>query len=282
MQGQMTRIDDRVGQISKTMVAQADLAANLDQLNRAVTVMTGQMEEFNGRSAMLTERMDRLEKSFSLMTNEYQGEVVERTAAATAVAQETRRDVKTLHAELRAFIQLMEDKSGISRKSHQKAVEALSRDVVEARPAAAAPAQPSGEQRQPAAAEAEKTVETYQRAYLLYLQGDYGAAVNGFSAFMKNYPSSGLADGAAYWTGESYYAMKDYPKAAEALSAMADKYPSSAKAPAALLKGAHAYLEMKKGDMAAQKLAAVLEKYPSSGEAAPAAELLKMLKPAGQ
>ena len=270
MMGQLARVDDRVSQISKTMVAQADMAADLAQLQRAITVLTGQLEEFNTRAAMLTEKTDRLEKGFAQLAGSMQGDLVNRTAANGAAVVELKKEVRAITVEMMAYIELAEKHTGVSAKSHRKAVDSL----LSGGWALNVDGQGKGSE----AAEAEKSVESYQRMYLLYLQGDYNGAIIGFADFIKQYPGSALLDGALYWTGESYFSIKEYGKAVETFSNLVDKHPESLKATAATFRSAEALLELGEVEQAAKRLTSVVEKHPGSKEAPAAAAKLKTLE----
>ena len=61
MQGQLTRIDDRVDFVYRSMKLQADVAANLDELNNSITTLAGQVAEINARAQMLSDKMNKIE-----------------------------------------------------------------------------------------------------------------------------------------------------------------------------------------------------------------------------
>ncbi|HNC41979.1 MAG TPA: tol-pal system protein YbgF, partial [Nitrosomonas sp.] len=86
--------------------------------------------------------------------------------------------------------------------------------------------------------------EAYQTGYNLFREGDYLAAISHFEQFLKQYASSSLAPGAAYWIGNAHYALRNFQEAISAQQRVIDQYPKSAKAPDALLNIASSQLEI--------------------------------------
>ena len=87
--------------------------------------------------------------------------------------------------------------------------------------------------------------EVYDRYITTFKQGNLDGALQGFSQFLTEYPTSDLAANAQYWLGECYYGKKDYARAIDAFDRVKVGYPSSEKVPAALLKKGFAYLALK-------------------------------------
>ena len=274
MQRQLTRIDERVSFLYRNTKAQADLAANVEELRQSVLTMRGQIEEFNGRSQMLMERMDKIERSINDVSGNLKNDTVEMNAAMSDRLDKLKDEVVKLSLETRAFIQLVEKRNGITWESHRRALEAISKAEGVKAPAST---------RQPAAAIPDQTPqklapeELYKRSYSAYLGGDFEGAIKGFGEYLRLYPKTELSDNAAYWMGESYYSMKDYDRAATAFDDMASGYPDSNKAPAALLKSAMALTELGASDPALDRLKKILDKYPTSNEAIQASEKLSSM-----
>jgi tol-pal system protein YbgF len=121
-------------------------------------------------------------------------------------------------------------------------------------------------------------IATEQRAYDGALDqfkaGNYGAAVTGFGAFVRNYPRSPLASSAQYWLGNAQFAQKDFRAAMATQRQLLATYPDSAKVPDALLNIASCQLEL--GDAAGSRrtLEEIVAKHPQSEAAAKARQRL--------
>ena len=120
--------------------------------------------------------------------------------------------------------------------------------------------------------------ESYDRYITTFKQGNLDAAMQGFSQFLTEYPTSDLAANAQYWLGECYYGKKDYARAIEAFDRVKVGYPSSEKVPSALLKKGFAYLALKDRNRASSVWRQVVDGYPNSPEAGKALEKLAQLK----
>lgn len=120
--------------------------------------------------------------------------------------------------------------------------------------------------------------ESYDRYITTFKQGNLDAAMQGFSQFLTEHPTSDLAANAQYWLGECYYGKKDYARAIEAFDRVKVGYPSSEKVPSALLKKGFAYLALKDRNRASSVWRQVVDGYPNSPEAGKALEKLAQLK----
>lgn len=120
--------------------------------------------------------------------------------------------------------------------------------------------------------------ESYDRYITTFKQGNLDAAMQGFSQFLTEYPTSELAANAQYWLGECYYGKKDYVRAIDAFDRVKVDYPSSEKVPSALLKKGFAYLALKDRNRASSVWRQVVDGYPNSPEAGKALEKLAQLK----
>lgn len=76
----------------------------------------------------------------------------------------------------------------------------------------------------------------YEQAFAYLKSGDYGAAEQGFDAFLKKYPDHALSANAIYWLGESHYVRAEYDKAAKVFAQAYQKYPGGPKGADNLLK----------------------------------------------
>jgi tol-pal system protein YbgF len=267
MQTQIARIDQRVADMSKSARAQAELTADLASLRRSVLAMTGQIEEFNARTRLLSDRMARMERAMGEMSQVYRSEVLERSATTNLKLDALADNLRNLSLESRAFIALMETKTGIPDKAHARKVEALKNGDGYAPP----PPVGRGESVDMA------PDRLYQSAYEHLLKREYDEAIDGFSSFLKRFPDTSLSDNAAYWIGESHYRRKEYKKAGAAFDAMAEKYPQSPKAAAALLKSAFARHASGDTAQAVIRLRKVIDLYPTSDAALQANDRLHQL-----
>ena len=120
--------------------------------------------------------------------------------------------------------------------------------------------------------------EAYQAGYNLFREGDYLAAISHFDQFLKQYASSGLAPGAAYWIGNAHYALRNFNEAISAQQRVIDHYPKSTKAPDALLNIASSQLEIPDVSAAKKTLENLIQKYPNSEAAGKAKKRLASLK----
>ncbi|MBF0170890.1 MAG: tol-pal system protein YbgF [Nitrospinae bacterium] len=261
MQGQLARIDDRVAVMSKSARAQAELTADFGALRQSILTMTGQIEEFNVRSQLLSDRLTRMEKALAEMGQTYRGEVLERSAATDLRLDTLSRQLYELSLQTLAFVDLMEKKNDITPKTHQRKVDAMRAESGQTQPP-------------PAGDEAESL---YQQSYQQFLVGDYDGAVEGFTRLVKKFPDAPLAENAAWWIGESRYAQKQHHPAVAAYDALVKAHPQSPKAPAALLRGATALLAVGETDPAVARLRALIATYPGAEEARIARQTLTSL-----
>jgi tol-pal system protein YbgF len=103
---------------------------------------------------------------------------------------------------------------------------------------------------------------------------NYPWAVSEFSQFLEIFPQDDLADNAAYWLGECYYAQKEFPKAVAAFQRVLVDYPKGDKVPAAMLKLGYTYPEVKEKAKGVELLRELVQKHPDSEEARLAKERL--------
>jgi tol-pal system protein YbgF len=113
--------------------------------------------------------------------------------------------------------------------------------------------------------------EAYKQAYAKLKGQQYSAAVLGFNAFLKDYPSSELVPNAYYWLGELHLveSPQNLNAAEQSFGKLLSDFPQHTKAPDALYKlGKVAFL---KGDKAKSKklMQRVIDEYGASGSTAP-------------
>ncbi len=107
----------------------------------------------------------------------------------------------------------------------------------------------------------------FDQAYKDLVQGNFDLAVEGFSAFLRNFPNSDKADSAQYNMGEAYYNQNKMPQAIAAFTRVLDDYPNGTKVASALFKRGKAELSIGEKDNAIEDFKTVLRKYPAAPEA---------------
>lgn len=117
----------------------------------------------------------------------------------------------------------------------------------------------------------------YDTAYLDVTRGNYDLAVAGFREFLKNYPSSSLADNAQYWIGEAFYAREKHAEALAEFLKVVEEYPNQDKVPAAMYKAGLCHQKLGDRAKAAETWRQLASKYSRSNEASLARERLKEL-----
>jgi tol-pal system protein YbgF len=118
-----------------------------------------------------------------------------------------------------------------------------------------------------AAPPSDDPIEIYQSAYRDYQRGNYDLARAGFEQFLDLVPQSDLADNAAYWIGECFFAQKKHRDAIAWFDQVINDYSGSDKVPSALLKKGFAYIEMGERAQGIVQLQYVIHEHPRSSEA---------------
>ena len=130
-------------------------------------------------------------------------------------------------------------------------------------PAAAAPTPPPPAPR-----------ELYSQAYADYARGNYDLAMQGFSEYLKAYPTTDFSDNAQYWIGECLYGKKMYAEAIEAWNTLLKDYPTSDKLPDGRVKKGMALERLGRRSQALVEYRYVVDRYPTSQAARIARERL--------
>jgi tol-pal system protein YbgF len=107
----------------------------------------------------------------------------------------------------------------------------------------------------------------YNEAYNDLVQGNLDLAIEGFTAFIQNFPASDKADDALYSIGEAYYNQNKLPQAIAAFTRVLNEYPKGDKLPSAMFKRGKAELLMQERDNAIADFKSVVQGYPDSAEA---------------
>jgi len=135
---------------------------------------------------------------------------------------------------------------------------------VQAEPLSAA----SIQQGYPASAESGLTEDAiYNQAFTDLIQGNFDLAIQGFTAFIRNFPKSAKAGDAQYNIGEAYYNLNKMDQAIAAFTRVLNDFPETSRAASALFKRGKAELVLAQKDKAAADFKTLIQKYPSSPEA---------------
>jgi tol-pal system protein YbgF len=117
--------------------------------------------------------------------------------------------------------------------------------------------------------------DVYNMAYNDYLKGNFDLAVQGFTMYKDQFPSSPLADNALYWIGECHYSQRKFDDAINMFNELILTYPQGDKVPAAYLKKGMSFAETgrKEEALAAYKL--LITKFPLEEETRIAQQKIK-------
>lgn len=106
--------------------------------------------------------------------------------------------------------------------------------------------------------------ELYSQAYADYARGNYDLAIQEYREYLRNYPSTDLADNAQYWIGECYYSKGRYNEALAAWDDLMRDYPASDKLPDAQYKKAVTLERLGRRREALVEYRNVVDRYPNS------------------
>lgn len=109
---------------------------------------------------------------------------------------------------------------------------------------------------------AREMLDLYQSALAQYRSGDYGQALQGFTAFMDSSPQENWIDNTLYWIGECHYGLNEYGRSIQYFQRILDELPQADKVPDALLKMSLAYERMGEEERSYRLLVDLVEKYP--------------------
>jgi tol-pal system protein YbgF len=115
----------------------------------------------------------------------------------------------------------------------------------------------------PAAAGASPT-KTYEQAYGDYAAGLWDLAIDGFEAFLKDFPKATQADDAQFYIARAYLNDAKYDKAVEAFDKVIRVYPASSRVPDAYQQKGVALKSLKQLDRAREAWETVIKNYPDS------------------
>ena len=118
----------------------------------------------------------------------------------------------------------------------------------------------------------------FDEAFAAIRNGDFDKSVALLSSFQRRYPSSGYADAARFWLGNSLYGRRDYKEAISTFRAFVTASPDHPRAAEALLAVANSQAEMKDPRGARKTIEDLMKAYPQSEAAQAGKERLASLK----
>ena len=247
MQAKLQELEDDRQPLRRS---QAEAGAQLDRIELELGRLNGQLEEAGAISARQGERLSELQ---------------ERQMTSMMEMQKTVDDLQRRLGLMANYLGLQE--LAVSSPSQAQA----GNKAAEGKETVAAVQ--TGKAETALGAE-----ELYGKGFELFRSGQFQAARDEFSNYLKRYPKTDLADNAQFWLGECYYAEKNYREAIAAYDKTIKEYPKSDKVKSALLKQGMAFLEL--GDKTAGRilLKKVVKGYPGSNQAKIAQSKLARIK----
>lgn len=118
----------------------------------------------------------------------------------------------------------------------------------------------------------------YEAAMAQVRRGEFAEASTALAAFQRRYPSSGYADSARFWLGNTLYGKRDYKEAIATFKAFIAGNPAHPRAAEAMLALANCQIELKEVKGARRTLEDLLKAYPGTEAAQAAKERLASLK----
>ena len=254
LRGQQRDLTDEVGRIRSLLESEglvgdeqrAALLSRLDALERAVVQMVARSEEQDAMLQRMAAALDQLARQAGFAPGGAAAGPPPGTAPGTVSAQP-------------------EAAPGSAGGETPPAQAAAPAAATPAAPAAAANAD-SGSARP--VDEGSTELAIYDAARGDFARGNYALARDGFDELLRRFPASSLADNAAYWLAESFYAEAQYLQALERYEEILIAYPEGDVRPAALLKTGYCRLELGFPEEAARSFERLRLLFPDSNEAA--------------
>jgi tol-pal system protein YbgF len=202
--------------------------------------------------------------------------------------------IDTLSSDLKVVREKVDD-NNVRIGSMSQEVDALRQSLQQqsiARPPAAAELSPDGAATAPGDAVANPAAPAapplpvgtspqrlFEQAYANYVAGLYDLAIEGFQAYIRNFPRSDMADDAQLYIGQSYAGQGKKDKAVEEFDRAIRTYPSGNAVPDAYYRKGLALMDLKQTDLARAAFETVVKMYPDSTAASLARQLLTRAAP---
>ena len=116
--------------------------------------------------------------------------------------------------------------------------------------------------------------KTYEQAYGDYAAGLWDLAIDGFEAFLKDFPTATQADEAQFYIGRAYLQDAKYDRAVDAFDKVIRNYSSSNNVPSSYFLKGVALRSLKQMDGAREAWNTVIKKYPDTAAASQAKQAL--------
>ncbi len=254
---QLTRIEDKVDQVSKTshglQVQQKEMAGQIEEVRKALDAEGITSDE---KRAEMLSRFKSMERSLQQVEArlDEQDEVLRRIQARLELLAQS--GARAVPAEAESNTDSAATRAAVpSSGASEQSTGAGSAGTVQEGAATGSLIQ-SGS---PGA-------EVYDAAFRDFTRGSYTLARDGFREFLSRYPRTDLADNAKYWIGESYYAQGNYRKAVEEFEGVLRTYPDSDILASALLKASNCHLELGETDRAVEGYRRLVKDWSDSDE----------------
>jgi tol-pal system protein YbgF len=194
------------------------------------------------------------------------GDQGKRIAELSAEVDSLRSEV----ADLRGRLELAEH-----------AVQQATEDAHAARAASSAQPEPTPSPESEAPAEGADAAELalYKEGFDAWRGNDHATCIDRFGRFLQTYPSSKLADDAAYWWADCHYKAGELQKAVLRFDEVATRYPKSEKAPEALFREGETLLQLgpRFSKAAKQAFQRLIDTYPDNKRAQEAKDRLAII-----
>jgi tol-pal system protein YbgF len=233
-----------------TVAAQASIFAD-DDARKAIVDLRQRLSQMDARSQAQSEELQTLRKSLldlNTQIDQLRGEL----AASRGAQENLTRELSELQRKQRDLLNATEER--VRRLEPVKV-------TVDGREITVEPQERRG----------------YEEAVAQLRSGDFNAAANALSAFLRRWPATGYAESAQFWLGNALYGKRDYKEAIAAfrVTAAAVDHPRAAEA---LLAIANCQVEMKDNKAARATLTELLKAHPNSDAAKAGRERLSALK----
>lgn len=233
-----------------TVAAQASIFAD-DDARKAIVDLRQRLSQMDARSQAQSEELQTVRKSLldlNTQIDQLRGEL----AASRGAQENLTRELSELQRKQRDLLNATEER--VRRLEPVKV-------TVDGREITVEPQERRG----------------YEEAVAQLRSGDFNAAANALSAFLRRWPATGYAESAQFWLGNALYGKRDYKEAIAAfrVTAAAADHPRAAEA---LLAIANCQVEMKDNKAARATLNELLKAHPNSDAAKAGRERLSALK----
>jgi tol-pal system protein YbgF len=239
--------------------AQAGVKEELVRLQADVLALQNQMRQFE---KAFTERTDAI-RSLVVQLNDQVGKS---TLALGKISSSLETQSAGDTAAVQSVLKEVRDLTGKMDDANMR-ISALAQQIVDmkvqAKPIAQRTFQNAADNPSLLASSAD---QIFSEAYNDLIQGQFDFAVQGFTEFLKTFPTNDKADDAQYNIGEAYYNAGRYAEAVTAFSRVLSDYASGGKAASALFKRGKAELALGQKEGAIADFKTVVAKYPNEPE----------------